>query len=85
MDSLSKNKARRWYWLLVFPWVLSLWIPFYNHIEPRLFGFPFFYWYQLLLIFVAAFTIAIVYYKAHVQVARKQAADENNNSSEETK
>jgi len=24
-----------------------LWVPFYNFLEPTLFGFPFFYWYQL--------------------------------------
>jgi uncharacterized membrane protein len=83
MDNLSKNKAKRWYWLLVFPWVLALWIPSFNHIEPRLFGFPFFYWYQLLLVFVAAITIGIVYYKAHVQVAKKHASNKNENDSEE--
>ena len=85
MGNLPKNKAKRWYWLLVFPWVLALWVPSYNHIEPRLFGFPFFYWYQLMLVFVAAFTICIVYYKAHVQVAKKQASNKNENDSKETK
>lgn len=84
MDHLSKNKAKRWYWLLTFPWILALWIPSYNHIEPRLFGFPFFYWYQLLLVFVAAATIGLVYYIAHVQVAQKKQAS-NKNDSEETK
>lgn len=84
-NNLGKKKAKRWYWLLVLPWVLCLWIPFYNHIEPRLFGFPFFYWYQLLLVFVAALIIAIVYYKAHIQFAQKQASDIDKNDSEGAK
>ncbi len=34
-------------WLLLLPFVGLLWAPFYNMREPALFGFPFFYWYQL--------------------------------------
>ena len=33
--------------LLLLPFIGLLWLPFYNHPEPSLFGFPFFYWYQL--------------------------------------
>ena len=33
--------------LLLLPFVGLLWVPFYNAREPELFGFPFFYWYQL--------------------------------------
>lgn len=35
-------------WLLVIPYIGLLWVPFYNIREPSLFGFPFFYWYQLM-------------------------------------
>ena len=35
-------------WLLLLPFVGLLWVPFYNSRNPELFGFPFFYWYQLL-------------------------------------
>ena len=35
--------------LLLLPFAGLLWVPFYNHVQPELFGFPFFYWYQLLL------------------------------------
>ena len=34
-------------WLLVLPFVGLLWVPLFNMREPALFGFPFFYWYQL--------------------------------------
>ena len=33
--------------LLLIPFIGLLWVPFYNMREPALFGFPFFYWYQL--------------------------------------
>lgn len=36
-------------WLLLFvPFAAVAWVPFYNRETPSLFGFPFFYWYQLL-------------------------------------
>ena len=38
------------YLLLLIPCVLALSVPFYNNIEPRLLGFPFFYWFNLLLV-----------------------------------
>jgi hypothetical protein len=31
----------------VLPHIGLLWVPFYNFRDPPLFGFPFFYWYQL--------------------------------------
>ena len=33
--------------LLLLPFIGLLWVPFYNGTLPTLFGFPFFYWYQL--------------------------------------
>lgn len=38
------------YILLLIPCVLALAVPFYNVIEPRAFGFPFFFWFNLVLI-----------------------------------
>lgn len=43
--------------LLFVPCVVALWAPLYNRLEPALFGLPFFYWFQLLLIAVSAVTI----------------------------
>jgi len=48
-------------WLLLIPF-LVLWVPFYNRIEPQLFGFPFFYWFQLGWIFVSMIVTGYVYY-----------------------
>lgn len=51
--------------LLVVVFVLSLAVPFYNRTEPALFGFPFFYWYQLLVVLLASLLIGIVYLVEH--------------------
>jgi hypothetical protein len=51
-----------WYWLFVLEFVLALWPPFYNRIEPTWIGLPFFYWYQLLAVVVCAVLTAIVYF-----------------------
>lgn len=53
-------KRRAWYWLLLIPFVATLWPPFYAHADPPLFGFPFFYWYQLLWVVLAAVVVWIV-------------------------
>jgi Protein of unknown function (DUF3311) len=47
--------------LLLLPFIGLLWLPFYNESLPTLFGFPFFYWYQLLWVPLTALLIWIVY------------------------
>jgi Protein of unknown function (DUF3311) len=49
------------YILLLLPCVLALCTPFYNGIDPRLGGFPFFYWFLLLLVPVSALFILAAY------------------------
>ncbi|MBX6751606.1 MAG: DUF3311 domain-containing protein [Micromonosporaceae bacterium] len=48
-------------WLMLVPVVMQLAVPLYNRDAPRLFGLPFFYWYQLACIFVTTITITFVY------------------------
>ena len=50
------------YILLLVPCVLALCTPLYNSIDPRLFGFPLFYWFLLLLIPVSALFILAAYW-----------------------
>lgn len=57
---VARNSSR-WLMLLLVPWVAILWVPLYNRIEPRLFGFPCFYWYQLLWVILGAAIVALVY------------------------
>jgi hypothetical protein len=52
------------YWprlLLIIPFGLVAWVPFYNRIEPTLWGIPFFYWYQLAAIILGALVVMAVY------------------------
>jgi len=49
------------YLLLIVPCVVALWVPFYNAIEPRLLGMPFFFWFQIALIPVSALFILAAY------------------------
>lgn len=50
------------YLLLVVPFIGTLWVPFYNSVEPRAGGIPFFYWYQFVWIFIGAVLTAGVYF-----------------------
>lgn len=47
--------------LLLVGIVVPLLVGTYDRAEPRLFGFPFFYWYQLLWVFLAAGICALCY------------------------
>jgi hypothetical protein len=49
--------------LLLLPWIAMIWVPSYNKVEPQLFDFPFFYWYQLLWVLISAVITALVYFK----------------------
>lgn len=42
--------------------VVPLLVSTYDSVEPRLFGFPFFYWYQLLWVFVTAGLCGLAYW-----------------------
>jgi hypothetical protein len=53
-----------WGLLLIVPFVALLWVPFYNSLEPALFGFPFFYWYQFLWVPITSLLIYVVYVKS---------------------
>jgi hypothetical protein len=63
--SRCTTPARSWrpsMWiLLLVPFIGLLWVPFYNLSEPSLFGFPFFYWYQLAWVPISSLLIWLVY------------------------
>jgi len=59
----GQPRNKHWLWLLILPWIGVVWVPFYNKIEPVLWGFPFFYWYQLLWVLISAVITAFVYKK----------------------
>jgi hypothetical protein len=50
------SSSRRWlpiYALLAPAVILPLWVALYDREDPTLFGFPFFFWYQLLWVLIA--------------------------------
>ena len=47
--------------LLLAPMVALLWVPSYTRVRPTVFGFPFFYWYQLLWVIIGAACLAGAY------------------------
>lgn len=47
--------------LLAVIFVAALAVPFFNRAAPTLFGFPFFYWYQLAVVLSASLLTGIVY------------------------
>ncbi|GGH80109.1 membrane protein implicated in regulation of membrane protease activity [Pullulanibacillus pueri] len=59
----TKKKFNYWYILLIIPFITTLWPGLYAFDHPRLFGIPFFYWYQLAMVIITAIFTAIVYIK----------------------
>jgi hypothetical protein len=55
------GRHRRWQALLILPFVGLLYPPLYAAHDPELFGFPFFYWYQLAWVPLAALITWFVY------------------------
>jgi hypothetical protein len=72
-DAETGKANKHWLWLLVLPWIAMIWVPSYNKIEPTLWGFPFFYWYQLLWVLISAVLTAFVYLKTKT---RSRGGDE---------
>jgi Protein of unknown function (DUF3311) len=53
----TRRRSTALYILLVIPFVALLWVPFYNSIEPSVWGIPFFYWYQFLWVIITSLLI----------------------------
>ena len=68
--------SREWYLLLLLPFIGLLWPPFYAKENPRLAGFPFFYWYQFLWVLLGAGLTALVYLVTTPRASRTPTVDE---------
>ena len=66
----ARSDRSPWNWLLLIPIVVPLIVPIYNRVEPTLFGWPFFYWGQLLFVALGVLTTVVVY-----RATRRSAAD----------
>ena len=68
-DSRPSASPSRGLWVLIIlllvpPIVLPLWVPLYDKVEPRLNGWPFFFWFQMALIVVAVGLTGAAYFLA---------------------
>lgn len=59
----GSRRNRSWpLWLLLLPFIVTLWPDLYNQSQPELGGIPFFYWFQILCIFLTALLMAALYF-----------------------
>jgi hypothetical protein len=66
MSGLPNDRKPNQWWLvlLLVPFVGVLCVPFFNRVDPQLWGVPFFFWYQFLWVIISALLTALVYFKA---------------------
>jgi hypothetical protein len=57
----DKSDRSPWNWLLLVPIAIPLMTFLFNSDEPRLFGFPLFYWLQIAFIALGVGTTTLVY------------------------
>jgi hypothetical protein len=57
----ARTDRSPWNWLLLVPIVLPLITVIYNRDSPRLFGWPFFFWFQVMFTLLAAAITANVF------------------------
>jgi hypothetical protein len=57
----TQGRSKLWYLLLIIPFIATMFPSFYSFEAPRLWGFPFFYWYQLLWVVISAVITYVVY------------------------
>jgi len=60
--------------LLIPPVVLPLWVPLYDKTDPKLWGFPFFYWFQFALILFSAVMTIVAFLLSQVADRKDQEA-----------
>lgn len=58
----QRSDRSPWNWLLLIPVVFPLLTFVYNRETPRLFGFPFFFWFQMLFAPLAVVVSVSVFY-----------------------
>jgi hypothetical protein len=57
----KRETARGWYWLLLLPFFGTFFPWIYNAEDPKLFGIPFFYWYQMAWVPISVGLMVVVY------------------------
>jgi hypothetical protein len=61
MSLQPRPAARFWRVLLLVPVLAVLAVPLFNRTAPTLWGFPFFYWYQMLWVILCSGIVGLVF------------------------
>ena len=75
-DDVAPRRSDRspWNWLLLVPIVVPLIVPIYNSVDPKLGGWPLFYWLQLVFVALGVATTVLVYRMTRRPAAEREAA-----------
>ena len=58
----ARSRRRSWLLiLLIIPFIVLLYPPFYNRIDPTFIGMPFFYWFPLAMVIATAILTGALY------------------------
>jgi hypothetical protein len=61
MPTPTRPVARFWRVLLLLPVLAVLAVPLFNRTAPALWGFPFFYWYQMAWVILCSGAVGLVF------------------------
>ncbi len=61
--------------LLAVAIIVPLWVSSYAKATPKLWGFPFFYWYQLMWVFIGAGLVSTAYVLVRSEERKRRAAE----------
>src|SRR4051812_37673964 len=77
-DAVAPQRSDRspWNWLLLVPIVVPLLVPLYNATDPTIFGWPRFYWLQLVFVALGVATTALVYRMTRRSSTERRAAQD---------
>jgi len=68
VNTANDRKPNKWWFILLLaPFIGVLWVPFFNRVDPQIWGVPFFFWYQFLWVVMSALVTALVYFMATPQ------------------
>jgi hypothetical protein len=70
----QRSDRSPWNWLLLIPIIVPLLVPLYNATDPTVFGWPRFYWLQLVFVALGVATTALVYLMTRRSSTERRAA-----------
>jgi Protein of unknown function (DUF3311) len=77
-EQVAPHRSDRspWNWLLLIPIIVPLLVPLYNATDPTIFGWPRFYWLQLVFVALGVATTALVYRMTRRSSTERRAAQD---------